>query len=259
MLDQFLSRIFSSWMVFVILAIVLLALSEFGWRTGLARSRAKPEKTQNGGSVPAAVLTLLGLLLGFTFAMAVSRHETRRDLVVQEANSIHTTARRAQLLPEPQASNVGRLLRGYVALRIEAHRETQFSQRFADLRKSSADLHGRLWNEAVAAAAKQPTPITASFIVSLNETIDFEATRIAAKRNHVPGAVWLLLLCVAGCGLWLTGWEAGIARGHPFLARFLFPILIAVVIALITDIDTPRGGLITLDDRPLLELNDSLK
>ena len=179
--------------------------------------------------------------------------------MVQEANSIHTTARRAQLLPEPQAANVGRLFREYVALRIEAHRETQFSQRFASLRQGSADLNGRLWNEAVAAAAKQPTPITASFIVSLNETIDFEATRIAAKRNHVPGAVWLLLLCVAGCGLWLTGWEAGMARGHPFLARFLFPLLIAVVIALITDIDTPRGGLITVDERPLLELNDSLK
>ncbi len=259
MLDQFLSRIFSSWIVFAILALILLALSELGWRVGLARSSAKPERTKDGGSVPAAVLTLLGLLLGFTFAMAVSRHDTRRELVVQEANSIITTARRAHLLPEPQAGNVGRLLREYVALRIEAHRETQFSQRFAALRKNSVDLHERLWNEAVAAAAKQPTPITASFIVSLNETIDFEATRIAAKRNHVPGAVWLLLLCVAGCGLWLTGWEAGIARGHPFLARFLFPILIAVVIALITDIDTPRGGLITLDDRPLLELYDSLK
>jgi len=82
-----------------------------------------------------AVLTLLGLLLGFTFAMAVSRHDTRRELVVQEANSILTTARRAQLLPEPQATNVGRLLREYVTLRIEAHRETQFSQRFAALRK----------------------------------------------------------------------------------------------------------------------------
>ena len=259
MLDQFLTRIFSSWLVFAVLALTLLALAEFGWRVGLARSRAKPAKKKDGGSVPTAVLTLLGLLLGFSFAMAVSRHDTRRELVVQEANSIITTARRARLLPEPQAANVSRLLREYVALRIEVHRETQFSQRFADLRKSSADLHERLWNEAVAAAAKQPTPITASFIASLNETIDFEGTRIGAKRNHVPGAVWLLLLCVAGCGLWLTGWEAGIARGHPFLARFLFPILIAVVIALITDIDTPRGGLITLDDRPLLELNDSLK
>jgi hypothetical protein len=259
MLDQFLSRIFSSWMVFAILAAVLLAFSEFGWRVGLAHSRAKPEKNKDGGSVPAAVLTLLGLLLGFTFAMAVSRHDTRRELVVQEANSIGTTACRARLLPEPEAANVGRLLREYVALRIEAHRETQFSQRFAALRKTSADLHERLWDEAVAAAAKQPTPITASFIASLNETIDFEATRIAAKRNQVPGAVWLLLLCVAGCGVWLTGWQAGMDRGHPVLARFLFPLLIAVVIALIADIDTPRGGLITLDDRPLLELSDTLK
>ena len=259
MLDQFLTRIFSSWLVFAILTVALLALAEFGWRVGLSRSRAKPERAKDVGGVPTAVLTLLGLLLGFSFAMAVSRHDTRRELVVQEANSISTTARRARLLPEPQAANVARLLREYVALRIQAHRETQFSQRFGALRKSSADLHERLWNEAVAAAAKQPTPITASFIASLNETIDFEGTRIAAKRNHVPGAVWLMLLCVAGCGLWLTGWETGITRGHPFLARFLFPILIAVVIALITDIDTPRGGLITLDDRPLLELNDSLK
>src|SRR5437667_1461736 len=138
MLDQFLSRIFSSWLVFAILAVVLLALSEFGWRVGLARSRVKPGQMKDGGSVPAAVLTLLGLLLGFTFAMAVSRHDTRRELVVQEANSILTTARRAQLLPEPQATNVGRLLREYVTLRIEAHRETQFSQRFAALRKKAA-------------------------------------------------------------------------------------------------------------------------
>ena len=209
--------------------------------------------------MPAAVLTLLGLLVGFTFAMAVSRHDTRRELVVQEANSILTTARRAQLLPEPQANNVGWLLREYVALRIEAHRETQFSQRFAALRKSSVDMHERLWNEAVAAAAKQPSPITASFIASLNETVDLEATRIAAKRNHVPGAVWLLLLCVAACGLWLSGWEAGITRGHPVLARFLFPLLIAIVLALITDVDTPRGGLIMLDDRRLLEVKDTLK
>lgn len=259
MLDHLLSWIFSSWMVFAILVVVLPALSEFGWRVGVAHSQVKSDKTRDGGSVPAAVLTLLGLLLGFTFAMAVGRHDARRELVVQEANSIGTTARRAQLLPEPEAANVGHLLREYISLRIEAHRATQFSKRFGALRKSSVDLHDRLWNEAVAAAAKKPTPITASFIVSLNETIDFEATRVAAKRNHVPGAVWLLLLCVAGCGVWLTGWQAGMDRGHPFLSRFLFPVLIAVVIALITDIDTPRGGLITLDDRPLLELKDSLK
>ena len=106
MLNQFLSWMFSTWLVFPILVIVLLGLSEFGWRVGLARSRTKPEKTRDFGSVPAAVLTLLGLLLGFTFAMAVSRHDTRRELVVQEANSISTTARRHSRSPVSRSISV---------------------------------------------------------------------------------------------------------------------------------------------------------
>jgi hypothetical protein len=36
-------------------------------------------------------------------------------------------------------------------------------------------------------------------------------------------------------------------------------VLVAIVITLITDIDTPRGGLISLDERPLLELNETLR
>ena len=79
MLDQFLSRVFSSWMVLAVLVVVLLALSEFGWRMGLVHSRAKPEKSKDGGSVPTARLTLLGLLLGFSFAMAVSRQHADAD------------------------------------------------------------------------------------------------------------------------------------------------------------------------------------
>jgi len=259
MLDQFFGRISSSqWIVFASLVIVLVGLSELGWRMGFASSRARSKTDKDGGTVRSAVLALLGLLLGFSFAIAGSRHEARRQLVVQEANSIGTTARRARLLPEPQATNIRRLLREYVPLRVEAHREAQLSERFASLRNRSTGLHDRLWAETVAAAAKQPSPITASFITSLNETIDLEASRIAAKRNHVPGAVWLLLLCMAGWGVWLTSYEAGTAGRAAILERYLFPLLIAVVITLITDIDTPRGGLIALDERPLLELNNSL-
>jgi hypothetical protein len=137
-------------------------------------------------------------------------------------------------------------------------REAQFSERFATLRKRTVDFQDRLWAEAVAAAAERPSPITASFISSLSETIDLEGKRIAAKRNHVPGAVWLLLLCVAGCGLWLVSYQAGTSGRHSILERFVFPLLVAIVIPLITDIDTPRGHLIALDERPLLELNETL-
>jgi hypothetical protein len=259
MLDQIFGRLFlNQWIVFAVLLILLVGVSELAWRIGFASSRKKSEADKDSGTVKSAVLALLGLLLGFSFALAGARHEARRELLVEEANSIVTTARRAQLLPEPHAVNVIQLLREYVPLRIEAHREGQFSNRFATTRKRSAELQERMWAEAVASAAERPSPITASFIAALSETIDLEAKRVAAKRNHVPGAVWLLLLCVAGCGLWLVSYPAGISGRHSILERFVFPILIAIVIAIITDIDTPRAGFISLDERPLLELNETL-
>ena len=208
---------------------------------GLACSREKSELDKDSGTVRSAVLALLGLLLGFSFALAGARHDTRRELLVEEANSIVTTARRAQLLSEPHAANVGQLLREYVPLRIEAHRQGQFSDQFATTRKRIADLQDRMWAEAVAAAAERPSPITASVIAGLNETFDLEAKRVAAKRNHVPGGVWLLLLPVAGWGVWLVSYQAGTSGRHSILERFVFPSLIAIVIAIMTDIDTPRA------------------
>src|SRR5438445_13340942 len=169
MLDQIFGRISSSqWIVFLALVILQVGLAELAWRMGFARSRRKSDEEKDSGTVSSAVLALLGLLLGFSFAIAASRNEARRELLVEDANSIAATARRAELLPQPHDSNVVQLLREYVPLRIETHREAQFSERFATLRKRAAELHDRLWAEAVAAAAWRPSPITASFISSLN-------------------------------------------------------------------------------------------
>ena len=108
MLDQIFGRIFlSQWIVFAVLLVLLVGLSELAWRIGLACSRKKSEADKDSGTVRSAVLALLGLLLGFSFALAGARHETRRELLVEEANSIVTTARRAQLLPEPHAGKRG--------------------------------------------------------------------------------------------------------------------------------------------------------
>jgi hypothetical protein len=146
MLDQIFGRFFSSqWIVFLILVILLVGLSELAWRMGFKSSRKKSDADKDSGTVRSAVLALLGLLLGFSFAVAAARHEPRRELLVEEANSIGTTARRAQLLPTLRGDNVAQLLRKYVPLRIEAHREAQFSDQFATTRKRSADLQDLMW------------------------------------------------------------------------------------------------------------------
>jgi len=96
MLDQLFGRLFSTqWIVFPILVILLVGLSEVAWRMGIACGQKKSEADKDSGIVRSAVLALLGLLLGFSFAIAASRHESRRELLVEETNSIGTTARRA--------------------------------------------------------------------------------------------------------------------------------------------------------------------
>ena len=218
MLDQIFGRFFSSqWIVFASLLILLVGLSELAWRMGFASSRKKSEADKDSGTVRSAVLALLGLLLGFSFAIAGARHETRRELLLEEANSIVTTARRAQLLPGPHAANVVQLLREYVPLRIEAHREAQFSDQFATTRKRSADLQDRMWAEAVAAAAERPSSITASFIASLNEQLTWRHS--ASPRNATT--------CPALSGCYYYAWPVAVCgssvirRELPGVTRFL--------------------------------------
>src|SRR5207245_9594915 len=152
MLDQIFGQLFSSqWIVFVAVVILLVGLCELAWGRGLAGSRKKSEADKDSGIVRSAVLALLGLLLGFSFAIAAAPNEARRELLVEEANSIGMSTRRAQLLPQPHASNIVRFLQQYVPLRIEAHRQAQFSERLPTLRSRTVVLRAR-WRSAAVTA-----------------------------------------------------------------------------------------------------------
>ena len=89
--------------------------------------------------------------------------------------------------------------------------------------------------------------------------IDLDATRKAALRNHVPGAVWLLLLLVSGCGAWASGYGSGAGGLRSAFNQWVFPLLIGVVITLIADVDRPHQGLIGVDQQPMQDLFDSMQ
>jgi len=260
MIDDFLAQVFTNqWRVFVIVALLLLAAAEVGFRVGLRLFRAKDSarKEQIGG-IQGAMLGLLALLLGFTFAMAANRFDERRNMVLAEANSIGTTYLRASLLPDAHKTAVEDLLRAYVDSRIDFFRAGEDDALLAAAGKDAARIHGELWKHAVAAAREAPTPVVTSFIVSLNETIDLDATRIHALRTRVPGAVWLLVLAVAIGGCFAAGYGGGAGGARSTFADGALPVLIAVVITLVADIDRPRGGLIGSDQRPIYDLKASL-
>src|SRR5262249_37334265 len=141
-----------------------------------------------------AILGLLGLLLGFTFAMAVSRFDNRKRLVVDEATALGSAFLRARLLPEPEQSEVTKLLRQYLDARMELTRGNPAASSREELTERAARLQGLLWAQAVRATEQDRQAVaTGLFVQSLNDVIDMAGKRDAALANHVPESVLLLL------------------------------------------------------------------
>lgn len=261
MIDDLLSRVFSyQWIFFGVVAVLLFVFAEAGYRIGTAARRRNPDAASgHSGSVQGAVLGLLGLLLGFSFAMAVGRHDTRRLLAVEEANSIGTTWLRADFLGETRGKEARELLRSYTDHHLKAYKTADDPAVFRQHMDASTLIQNQLWKIAREAAAEKPDAVTTSFINTLNETIDLQTSRIAASRNHVPGAVWLLLFIVASCGAWASGYGSGTGGDRSVFSQMIFPLLIAVVITLIADIDRPLRGMIGVSQKPLEELLETMK
>ncbi len=249
----------NQWIFTLVVLSVLLGLTEIGYRIGLKLYAAKDEarRSQISG-VQGAVLGLLGLLLGFTFSMALSRYETRRDLVLKEANAIGTTWLRAGLLPDAQRAPVKELLRRFVDVRVNTQALSEDSVQLAEGLRQSAEIEKELWQHTEAAAREAPTPITSTFIITLNEMIDTDAERIAAHRNNIPTGVWLLLLLVASSGCLISAYGSG-AKGvrSAFTSAFL-PLLISGVIMLIFDILHTHQGMVSISQQPMLDLKASI-
>jgi len=259
MIDDFLRLVFANqWLVITLISLLLLAFSEVGFRMGLRIFRVKdePRKSQISG-VQSAVLALLGLLLAFTFSMSAGRFEKRRELAVAEANAIGTTFLRASFLPAENQAAVENMLRRYVDVRIDCDNAATNEAR-ASMGAEMGRIQRELWSQAVAAGKQFPTPITTSFVNSLNETIDLDAARINALRARVPGPVWLLLLIVAFAGCYACGYGTGATGARSTIANILLPLLIAVVITLIADLDRPHHGLIGTSQESLIDLKASI-
>src|SRR5499427_2024896 len=108
------------WGLFVVILLVVLLSVEFGYRLGkYRRSRSEQEKEAPVGTMVGATLGLLAFILAFTFGLAAARFDTRRQVLLEEANAIGTTYLRAGILPE-RGQEIRTLLRDYVAARLEA-------------------------------------------------------------------------------------------------------------------------------------------
>jgi hypothetical protein len=237
--------------IFLIGLATILGASEIGRRFGLwAAGRGGDDVF----TLESAVLGLLALIIAFTFAMALSRFDARRDAVLDEANTIATTALRARLLPEPQRTESIGLLKQYVKIRLEIAGRPMSSVELMTAINRSNLLQESLWQQAKEMAAKNSGVVpTGLFIRALNEMIDSQEKRLTALRNRIPDSVLLLVFGLAAAAGAFIGYASEVNARRTRLPVYLFGLLVSVVIIVILDLDRPSSGFIKVSQQPMID------
>jgi hypothetical protein len=202
-----------------------------------------------------ATLTLLGLIIGFSFSMAVSRYDQRKNYEEAEANAIGTEYVRAELLPTADAAHVQDLLRAYLDQRILYYSESR-ERDLLPINDRTAHIQDQLWSALRGPASATPTAITAVAIVGMNDVLNSQGYTQAAWWNRIPTAAWLLMFAIALCSNVLVGFGSRTRHRGLFL---ILPLVAAISFFLIADIDSPRGGTIRIHPQNLEALAQSLK
>ncbi len=244
------------WGLFPVIVVLVLATIEGGYRLGSSRHRRSDrEKDAPVGAMVGTTLGLLAFMLAFTFGMAASRFDTRKQLVLDEANAVGTTYLRTAMLPE-ERDGIRALLRSYVDARLEAVR----SNRVAEAILRSEEIQGQVWSAATRVGLHHPDSIVVGlFVQSLNELIDIHAKRVTAGlRNRIPGAIWLALLTIATLSLGAMGYHIGLVGTTRSLAIIVVAVSFSAVIALIADLDRPQEGTLTVSQQALIDLQQSM-
>jgi hypothetical protein len=244
------------WLVFTTVCIALFLAAMLGHRVALSsRVNEDSHNHEHITSLREGLFILLGLLLGFSVAMELPRFDERTQLVIDEANAIGTTMLGAEMLPEPQRGKALELLREYVAVRRDFVRQTLLDRTALDREtQRTKALQTQLWQQTVIDRETQPA-VVQTYIKPLTGMIELSEARLAAFENRVPITVWLIIFLVAAFQSFATGYSL---KRRFWFSLVMTPLVVAVVMALLADLDSPHAGLITIKQNSMERLaNDA--
>jgi protein-S-isoprenylcysteine O-methyltransferase Ste14 len=239
-------------LVFALSLFILWTAAIIGSSLRKRRSLVEDGEREDFTFIVASTLTLLGLIIGFSFSMAIGRYDQRKNLEAEEANKIGTEYLRLDFFPANDAAKLRELLRSYLDQRILFYEARDINE----LPKINADterMQSQLWSGAQVLAAARPSPLTGLAISGMNDVLDSQGYAQAAWWNRIPVAAWCLMFLIAICCNLLVGFGAHASALKPVMLGIL-PIVVSLSFFLIADIDSPRGGIIRVHPRNLESL-----
>jgi hypothetical protein len=241
--------------IFFLFSLLVLWLSAQMGAYLRRRRPLKDDERNDFNIVEAATLTLLGLIIGFSFSMATTRYDLRKNYEEAEANAIGTEYVRAGLLPAADAAGVRAQLRKYLEMRVLFYR-TRNQRELQQINADTAKLQTEMWSAVHVPAVAQPSPVIALAVAGMNDVLNSQGYTQAAWWNRIPVSAWGLMIMIAVfCNL-LVGYGARSAGVNSGLL-FIVPLVVSISFFLIADIDSPRGGLIHVVPQNLISLSQS--
>ena len=230
--------------------------SWFGLHLAAVKARLEGSR-EDFRVVVGATLTLLVLIIGFTFSMAAERYSLRKNIEEAEANAIGTEYVRADLLPPEDAAKVRKLLVSYLEQRMLFYTTTD-TKALASIDARTMKLQGELWSAVVGPSNANPTPVMALVTSGMNDVLNSQGYAQAAWLNRIPEAAWIMMFLIATCSVIPVAVGGSNARADAYILPIL-PIVVSIAFFLIADIDSPRRGVIRVLPQNLLILGDSLR
>jgi hypothetical protein len=252
-----------AWVIAIILFIVMLFSTILGMRVAAVRKKKSMDVGLDRKVADTNYLTgLFFFLLAFTFGMSGSRYDTRRKVVVEEANIIGTAILRSDLYSQEERAMFRKDFLQYVEERIAFHTAGADVEKILAAEKGSAEFSQKIWARAMK-LSHDPAYLQATLLMTpvLNQMIDITTTRFYGEKAKVPESILLMLFALACINAFFSGYSAILKGTHDWLVELGFCLLISVVILFTLDIDRPRRGFVTLDgaNETIVELRNHFK
>lgn len=239
-------------LVFVLSLFVMLISTQIGAYFRKRRLNLEEDARRDLEIIVGATLTLLGLIIGFSFSMAISRYDQRKNYEEAEANAIGTEYVRADLLPAADANRVRALLKDYLEQRVLFY-ETRDDHLLQQIDTTTSQLQ----TSYGLPSATQPTPLMALVVSGMNDVLNSQGYTQAAWWNRIPVGAWGLMLSIAICSNLLVAYSVRSAKTRG-IRLLVFPLVLSIAFFFIADIDSPRRGVIRVRPQNLISVAQSM-
>ncbi|MGO9949601.1 MAG: hypothetical protein ACLPWG_22500 [Steroidobacteraceae bacterium] len=244
-------------LLFALSFLILWLAARFGASFLRRWIRLDPDARKDFATILATALTLMGLIIGFTFSMAIGRYEQRKNYEEAEANAISTEFVRADLMAATDATQVRVLLQAYIDQRLAFYRAGS-AEELQRIQSRTSQLQTQLWSAVRGTASAQPTVIGGLVISGMNDVLNSQGYTDFSWWNRIPPSAWFLMAAIAIISHVLIGYGAQDTRSESVLMGVL-PLVVSVSFLLIADIDSPRSGIIRVTPRDLTALSESIR